>query len=141
MYFYKNQDFYIHFYNRKNNIQESKETLTKNSGEVTVKNVKLKKKLLSRAVRVALSLVSSAFVIGSAAAPAVASDAAETAEAVISSDGVKEATNQALKVARSKPSLDIAAGITCVACLPTAGVAASPGLCVACGILIAKVIG
>jgi len=37
--------------------------------------------------------------------------------------------------------LSIAAGITCIACVPVAGVAASPGMCIACGILIAKTLG
>ena len=60
---------------------------------------------------------------------------------MIGSEGGKEALNQALKVARSKPALSVAAGITCVACLPAAGAAASPGLCIGCGILLAKVIG
>jgi hypothetical protein len=41
--------------------------------------------------------------------------------------------------ARSKPA--VAAGITCITCLPAAGTASSPGLCFACGILIAKVMG
>ena len=36
-----------------------------------------------------------------------------------------------------KEALTVAAEITCVVCLPAAG----PGLCIACGILIAKVIG
>lgn len=112
-----------------------------NSDEVTVKNVGLKKKLLNRVGQVALSLISAAFVVGSAADPVRAVDAAETAQEVISSEAGKEALNQALKVARSKPALSVAAGITCAACLPFAGAAASPGLCIACGILIAKVIG
>lgn len=120
---------------------KSDKSLTKDSDEVTVKNVGLKNKLLNRVGQVALSLVSGALVIGSAGAPAGAIDAAETAQEVIASEGGKEALNQALKVARSKPALSVAAGITCVACVPVAGAAASPGLCIACGILIAKVIG
>ena len=122
-------------------MKKTHKSLTKDSDEVTVKNVGLKKKLLNRVVQVALSLVSGAIVIGSAGAPAVAIDAAETAQEVIASEGGKEVLNQALKVAKSKPALSVAAGITCVACLPAAGAAASPGLCIACGILIAKVVG
>lgn len=106
-------------------MDKAHKSLTKDSDEVTVKNVGLKKKLLNRVVQVALSLVSGAIVIGSAGAPAGAIDAAETAQEMIS-EGGKEAINQALKVARSKPALSVAAGITCVACLPAAGAAASP---------------
>ena len=53
-----------------------------NSDKVTVKNVGLKKKLLNRVGKVALSLslASAAIVIGSAAAPSGAVDAAETAQ-------------------------------------------------------------
>ena len=56
-------------------------------------------------------------------------------------EGGKEALNAALKTARSKPALSIAAGITCLACLPAGAIAASPSMCFACGILIAKVLG
>lgn len=34
-----------------------------------------------------------------------------------------------------------ATGIVCLACIPVAGAAVSPGMCVACGILIAKTFG
>lgn len=60
---------------------------------------------------------------------------------MIAFEGKKEALNQALKVARSKLALSIAAGITCLTCAPAASVTASPGLCIAGGILIAKVFG
>jgi len=53
--------------------------------------------------------------------------------------GGKGAMNEALKMARTKPALSIAAGIVCLACLPTA--AASPALSVACGKLMAKTFG
>ena len=53
----------------------------------------------------------------------------------------KEAQNSALKMARSKPSLTTATGIVCLACVPVAGASASAGMCVACGILIAKTFG
>ena len=120
-------------------MNRSHKSSIKDSDAVTVKNVGLKNKLLKRVGQVALSLVSGALVIGSAGALAGAIDAAETAQ--IASEGGKEALNQALKVARSKPAISVAAGITCLACLPAAGVVASPSLCITCGILIAKVIG
>ena len=53
----------------------------------------------------------------------------------------KEVLNAALKVARSKPSMFIATGITCAACAPVAGTCASASMCVACGILIGKTFG
>jgi hypothetical protein len=34
-----------------------------------------------------------------------------------------------------------ATAIVCLACVPLAGAAASPGMCIACGILIAKTLG
>jgi len=37
--------------------------------------------------------------------------------------------------------LSVAANITCLACVPVAGAAASLGLCISCGILIAKTLG
>lgn len=111
------------------------------SNDVAIKNISLKKRALNKLGQVGLSLFSAAFVIGSAGAPAAAVDPTEAMKDVIGSEGGKEALNQVLKVAKSKPALSVAAGITCIACVPVAGAAASPGLCIACGILIAKVIG
>jgi hypothetical protein len=68
--------------------------------------------------------------------PALALDSADTAAQVIASESGKQALNGALKVARSKPVLSVAAAITCIACVPIAGAGASAGLCIACGILI-----
>jgi len=60
-------------------------------------------------------------------------------ETAIFSEGGKDVLIQALKAAR-KPALRVATGITYVACLPLNGAPASRGLCIACGILIAKLI-
>lgn len=98
------------------------------------KNISVKKKFLNRLGKVGISLVSAGLIVGSAGA-------ADVGDTVIGAKGGKAALNEALKVARSKPALSVAAGITCIACVPVAGAAASPGLCIACGILIAKVIG
>lgn len=103
--------------------------------------ISLKKRTLKKLGQIGLSLFSVALVIGSSGASAGAVDAADAAKDVVGSKGGKEALNQALKVARSKPALSIAAGITCIACMPAAGVAVSPSMCVACGILIAKTLG
>jgi hypothetical protein len=91
--------------------------------------------------KIGLSLFSAVLIIGSSGASAGAVDAADAAKEVLGSEGGKEALNEALKVARSKPALSIAAGIACIACMPAAGVAASPSMCIACGILIAKTLG
>jgi len=53
----------------------------------------------------------------------------------------KEALNAALKTARQKPALSVAAAISCLACAPAAGIGASPSMCIACSILLAKVLG
>lgn len=53
----------------------------------------------------------------------------------------KEAINGALKIAKGKPAMSAATTIVCLACVPVAGAAASPGMCIACGILIAKTLG
>lgn len=56
-------------------------------------------------------------------------------------EGGKEAINAVLSGARKKPALGVAAAITCLACAPAAAVPASASMCVACGILLAKVLG
>jgi hypothetical protein len=70
--------------------------------------------------------------------PAVAIDNSTVA---INNEAGKTALGEALKVTRSKPGLSVAAVITCIACIPAAGAVASPAMCIACGILIAKVLG
>jgi hypothetical protein len=97
-------------------------------------SMKNSKRLLKHVGQVALGIISATLVVSSAGASDVANEA-------LGSEGGKAAINQALKVARSKPALSVAAAIVCTACLPVAGVAASPALCVACGILFTKVIG
>ena len=54
---------------------------------------------------------------------------------------VNEALGGAVKFAKSKPAMSTATGIVCLACIPLAGAAASPALCIACGILITKTFG
>lgn len=96
-----------------------------------------KKRILRHLGDVSMALIS----ISLMTSPALAVDTAETANQVIASEGGKEALNAALKIARGKPALSVATVITCIACVPAAGAAASPGLCVACGVLIAKTLG
>ena len=77
--------------------------------------------------------------------PSLAVDPVEAANQAVSSEGGKEvakrAFNGALRVAKTRPAMSTATGIVCLACIPAAGAAASPGLCIACGILIAKTFG
>lgn len=98
-----------------------------------------KKRILKHLGNVGMAIVSLSLMTSPALAASL--DPAETAAQVVASEGGKEALNAALKVARSKPALSVATAITCIACVPVAGAAASPGLCVACGILIAKTFG
>ena len=100
-----------------------------------------KKRISKHLWNVGLGLVSFALMT----VPANASDPIELAGKSLGNEGgqvaAKEALNAALKVARSKPAMTTATGIVCLACVPVAGAAASPGLCIACGILIAKTFG
>ena len=98
-----------------------------------------KKKILNHLSKVGMSMLSVSLLLGSS--PALAINSADAAAQTVASEGGKEALSTALKIAKSKPALSVAAGITCIACIPVAGVAASPGLCIACGILIAKTLG
>lgn len=63
---------------------------------------------------------------------------AETTGKILTSESAKQVINQALKVARTKPAISIAATITGLGCLPVAGVAGSPALCIACGLLLGQ---
>ena len=56
-------------------------------------------------------------------------------------EGGKEVINAVLSGARKKPALSVAAGIICLACAPVAAAPVSASMCVACGILLAKVFG
>ena len=98
-----------------------------------------KQNILNHLGKVGMSLLSVGLLLGSSRASAI--DSADAAAQAVASEGGKEALNAALKLARSKPALSVATGITCLACVPVAGAGASPGLCIACGILIAKTLG
>jgi hypothetical protein len=96
------------------------------------------KRLLKHAGQVALGIISTTLIVSSAGAVDAAADGAKE---IAGSEGGKASVTQALKVARSRPSLSIAAIIVCIACIPVTGAITSPGMCIACGILITKVIG
>ena len=99
-----------------------------------------KNKVVRRVGRFGLSIISTAFIMGSMGSAGIAADSPDAVSNMVKSESGKEALNTALKVCKGKPALSIAAGITCLACMPATG-PASPAMCVACGILITKVIG
>jgi hypothetical protein len=93
-----------------------------------------------------LGSVGMAFVsIALITSPSVAAlEPSEIAAQALGNEGgrlaAKEALNTALKTMRSKPSLIIATTVVCTSCVPAAGAVASPSLCIACGILVAKIL-
>lgn len=99
------------------------------------------KRILKHLGKISMALIT----VSLMTSPALAVDSAEAAGQVIGSEGgglaAKEAVNGALKFAKSKPAMTTATGIVCLACVPVAGAVASPGMCIACGILIAKTFG
>lgn len=100
-----------------------------------------KKRILNHLGKVGMAIITASLMTS----PSLAIDSAELASQAIGAEGSREASKQvldsALKLARSKPAMSTATGIVCLACLPVAGAAVSPGLCIACGILIAKTLG
>ena len=100
-----------------------------------------KKRVLNHLGSVAMAIFTASLVVS----PSLAVDPIEAANQAVGSEGGREAAKRALdgalKVAKSKPAMSTATGIVCLACIPVAGAAASPGLCIACGILIAKTFG
>lgn len=101
----------------------------------------IKKRFLNHLGRVGMAVLT----VSLMTSPASASDPADTAKQVLSSEGGrlagKEVLNAALKVAKSKPSMAAATTVVCLSCIPIAGTCASASMCVACGILIAKTLG
>jgi hypothetical protein len=100
-----------------------------------------KKILFKHFANVCMAVVSLSLIT----APVSAIEPVEMANQVIGSEGGQKATkmaiNGALEMSRTKPALAVATTIVCFACVPLAGAAASPGLCIACGILVAKTFG
>lgn len=101
----------------------------------------IKKRILNHLGHVSLALLSVALM----STPATASEPVGVIGETLGNEGgqaaAKEALNTLLKMTRSKPAMTMATGIVCVASIPVAGAAASPGMCIACGILIAKTFG
>lgn len=104
----------------------------------------IKRRLISHLGRVSLALISVALIV----TPGNASTTSEPLELVGESLGneggrqaAKEAMNSNLKMAKSKPNMTLATRIICVSCVPAAGASASPAVCIACKILIAKTLG
>jgi hypothetical protein len=97
-----------------------------------------KKKFFNHFVKVGVALITRLILT-----PAISSavDPVDSSSQALRLKGGKEVLHSALKMARSKPSLALAATITCLACPPVAGVASSQELFMACGVLIAKTLG
>lgn len=89
-----------------------------------------KTKTLNKLAQITLRLASAAFIIGAAGAL----DASDAVKETLGSEGGKEVLTEALKVARGKPALALAAVIVCIGCFPAAGVAGSASMCIVCGI-------
>lgn len=100
-----------------------------------------RKKLLKHIGNVGVAIISASLMTY----PALAVDPAQAAGQVIGAEvgtkAAKEVLDTTLKMAKSKPAMSTATSIVCLACIPAVGVTASPALCVACGILIAKTFG
>jgi len=103
-------------------------------------SISRKRRVLNHLSQICMALIS----ISLMTSPVSAVDA-EVAKQAIGNEGGLKATKSTLQVAltlaRGKPALSVATGIVCLSCAPTAGITASPGMCVACGILIAKTFG
>ena len=101
----------------------------------------VKKRILNHLGRVSLAVITVILMTP----PAIAVEPVDVVGQTLGNDGgkiaTKEAINAALKAARSKPAMTVATGIVCISCIPVGGAAASPGMCIACGILIAKTFG
>lgn len=104
--------------------------------DVKIENNSLKKRSLRKVSQIGLALASVAFVVGSVEAV----NAADSAKNLVAAEGGKKVLNQSLNVLRSKPALSIATVIVCYACAPIAEAAASTSFCIACSILIVKVL-
>jgi hypothetical protein len=92
------------------------------------KKVSRKKQFINYLGTVATGIFSAVLVLGTSPASAI-----DPANEVVGSESGKQVLNGALKVARSKPALSVAMGITCIACMPVAGATASTGMCLSCG--------
>lgn len=112
-----------------------------NKGEYMSEEKSRSRKIIRHLSRVTMAVLSASLMVS----PALALDPSEAAGQVLGNKGgrevAKEALNTALKAAKSKPAMSAATTIVCLACIPGPGIAASPGLCIACGILIAKTFG
>lgn len=100
-----------------------------------------KKQILNHLGKVGVAIIT----VSLMGPPSLAVDPAEAASQAIGAEGgrkaAKEVLNSAIELSKSKPAMTGATAVVCLACIPAAGAAASPGLCIACGILIAKTIG
>jgi hypothetical protein len=106
--------------------------------KLNLKDPKVRKKFVKHLGKVGIACFSLA--VTTSLYP-VAATAIDNSTIAINNEAGKTVLNEALKVSRTKPTLSIAAAIVCLACVPVTGLAVSPAMCIACGILITKVIG
>ena len=106
--------------------------------KLNLKDPKVRKKFVKHLGKVGIACFSLA--ITTSLYP-VAATAIDNSTIAINNEAGKTVLNEALKVSRTKPALSLAAVIVCFACVPVGGLVASPAMCIACGILITKVIG
>jgi hypothetical protein len=100
-----------------------------------------RKRILKHLGNVCMAFVSLSLITS----PVSALDPVKASDQVIGSEGGTKATKAAIDIAltmaKSKPAMKTATAIVCLACIPLAGAAVSPGMCIACGILIVKTFG
>jgi hypothetical protein len=105
--------------------------------KLNLKDPKVRKKFVKHLGKVGIACFSLAVTTSLYPVAAIANNST----IAINNEAGKTVLNEALKISCTKPALSLAATIVCLVCVPVAGVAASPAMCIACGILIAKVIG
>ena len=106
--------------------------------KLNLKDPKVRKKFLKHLGKVGIACFSLA--VTTLLYP-VAATAIDNSIIAINNEAGKTVLNEALKISRSKPALSLATVIVCLTCPAVAGLAATPAMCIACGILITKVIG
>lgn len=109
------------------------------------KNIRRRNRFIRHLKKIAMATLAFSLSLSPASAidPLEATEAA--ASQIAANEGgkiaAKEVLNNALKIAKSKPSMTAATAVVCISCIPVAGTCASASMCVACGILIAKTLG
>ena len=105
-----------------------------------VKDRNRKKQILNHLGKVGMAVIT----FNLMASSLLAVDPPEITTHVVGAEGIKQVLKQvlngALKITKSKLITSAAIFAVCVPCISTLGAVASPGLCIACWILITKTI-